>query len=137
MRVEIFDMTPPKVQRTPKSSRSRRAIRRKRSQPLLFNGVGSMLAGAALWIASLVMRAEDSTAYAAKALLAPAWMGLLLGVGLLVSHVVSKHRAKIETEMLLRQHSTFLEPMPRLSAKRKSPDKASFSTGRQPSGTAR
>ncbi len=130
-------MTPQKAQRTPKSSRSRRAIRKKRSQPLLFNGIGSMVAGAALWIASLVMSAEDSTAYAAKALLAPAWMGLILGVGLLVSHVVAKHRAKVEAEMLLRQHSTFLEPMPRLTAKRKSSDEAAFSARARSSRTAR
>lgn len=130
-------MTPPKAQRTPKSSRSRRAIRKKRSQPLLFNGVGSLLAGAALWIVSLLMRAEDSTAYAAKALLAPAWMGLILGVGLLITHVVGKHRAKVEAEMLLRQHSTFLEPMPRLSPQRKPSGKTAFSGSRQPSSTAR
>ncbi|MDO9437565.1 hypothetical protein [Hydrogenophaga sp.] len=129
-------MTPHKVQRTPKSSRSRRAIRKKRSQPLLFNGLGSILAGAALWIVSLVMRAEDSTAYAAKALLAPAWMGLILGVGLIITHVVGKHRAKLEAEDLLRQHSTFLEPMPRLSAKRPPSDKATFRSRPRSSSTA-
>ncbi|WP_137919321.1 hypothetical protein [Hydrogenophaga sp. 2FB] len=130
-------MTPQKAQRTPKSSRSRRAIRKKRSQPLLFNGIGSMVAGAALWVGSLVMGAEDSTAYAAKALLAPAWMGLILGVGLLVTHVVAKHRAKVEAEMLLRQHSTFLEPMPRLTTKHKTSDKARFSARPRSSSTAR
>lgn len=125
-------MKPQSVRRTPKSSRSRRAIRKKRSEPLLFNGVGSILAGIALWIASLVMSAEDSTAYAAKALLAPAWMGLILGVGLLVSHVLAKHRAKVEAEMLLRQHSTFLEPMPRLSAKSRPSNKATVHRSAKP-----
>jgi hypothetical protein len=113
-------MTPPKVPRTPKSSRRRRAIRKKRSEPLLFNGVGSILAGLALWIVSLLMGTEERTADAAKALLAPAWMGLILGVGLLITHAIAKHRAKAEAEMLLRQHSTFLEPMPQLAGKRKS-----------------
>ena len=130
-------MTPQKAQRTPKSSRSRRAIRKKRRQPLLFNGVGALLAGAALWTVSLVMSAEDSTAYAAKALLAPAWMGLILGVGLLLTHVVAKRRAKVEAEMLLRQHSTFLEPMPRLSSKHKPKDKAPFPAQTRSSSTAR
>ena len=130
-------MTPHKSQRTPKSSRSRRAIRKKRSQPLVFNGVGSLLAGVALWIVSLVMSAKDSTAYAAKALLAPAWMGVILGIGLLIAHVVGRHRAKVEAEMLLRQHSTFLEPMPRLSTRKKPSDKASFSAPPRPSNTAR
>ncbi len=96
-----------------------------------------MVAGAALWVGSLVMGAEDSTAYAAKALLAPAWMGLILGVGLLVTHVVAKHRAKVEAEMLLRQHSTFLEPMPRLTTKHKTSDKARFSARPRSSSTAR
>ena len=130
-------MTPHKSQRTPKSSRSRRAIRKKRSQPLVFNGVGSLLAGVALWIVSLVMSAKDSTAYAAKALLAPAWMGVILGIGLLIAHIVGRHRAKVEAEMLLRQHSTFLEPMPRLSTRKKPSDKTPFSAPPRSSNTAR
>ncbi len=112
-------------------------MRKKRSQPLLFNGLGSLLAGAALWTVSLVMSAKDSTAYAAKALLAPAWMGILLGIGLLITHVMAKHRAKVEAEMLLQQHSTFLEPMPRLPTKRRPSDKSAFPTQRQSSSTAR
>lgn len=95
----------------------RRRARRRRTQPLLFNGVGALLAGATLWMVSLAMATEPSLKYAAKALLAPAWMALGLGAGLLVLHVLSKRRAQAEAAMLLRQHSTFLEPMPRLKSR--------------------
>jgi len=95
----------------------RRKAPRRKTQPLLFNGIGALLAGVILWMASLAMATENSLRYAAKALLAPAWMALGLGVGLLVLHVLSKRRAQAEASMLLRQHSTFLEPMPRLKPK--------------------
>jgi hypothetical protein len=111
----------------PKSGR-RKAPRRK-SSPLLFNGIGALVAGAVLWMASLAMAAQVSLKSAAKALLAPAWMALGLGVGLLVLHVLSKRRAQAEAAMLLRQHSTFLEPMPRL--KPKSRHKPSFQGSQQ------
>lgn len=100
-----------------KTKSGRRRAYRRRTQPLLFNGLGALLAGIFLWMVSLAMATEPSLKYAAKALLAPAWMALGLGVGLLVLHVLSKRRAQAEAAMLLRQHSTFLEPMPRLKSK--------------------
>lgn len=100
-----------------KSRSGRRRTHRRRTQPLLFNGLGALLAGATLWMVSLAMTTEPSLRYAAKALLAPAWMALGLGAGLLVLHVLSKRRAQAEAAMLLRQHSTFLEPMPRLKSR--------------------
>ncbi|MGE0348988.1 hypothetical protein [Hydrogenophaga sp.] len=127
-----------KAQPTPKSSRRRRASRKKKSHPLLFNGIGSLVAGVLLWLVSLAMGAEDSTAYAAKALLAPAWMGVVLGIGLLIAHGVSKRRAKAEAAMLLRQHSTFLEPMPRLPRQpKKQQDKVRFAAQPRSSTTGR
>lgn len=100
-----------------KTKSGRRKAPRRKTQPLLFNGLGAMLAGIFLWMVSLGMSTEASLKSAAKALLAPAWMAMGLGVGLLVLHVLSKRRAQAEAAMLLRQHSTFLEPMPRLKPK--------------------
>ena len=102
-----------------KSRSGRRRAQRRKTQPLLFNGIGALVAGAILWLVSLTMGVDQSLRSAAKALLAPAWMALGLGVGLLVLHVLSKRRAQAEAAMLLRQHSTFLEPMPRLKPQRK------------------
>lgn len=104
-----------------KTKSGRRKAYRRKTQPLLFNGVGALLAGTFLWMVSLAMATEHSLKSAAKALLAPAWMALGLGVGLLVLHVLSKRRAQAEAAMLLRQHSTFLEPMPRLKPRSSKP----------------
>ena len=104
-----------------KTKSGRRKAHRRRTQPLLFNGLGALLAGVFLWMVSLAMATEASLKSAAKALLAPAWMALGLGVGLLVLHVMSKRRAQAEAAMLLRQHSTFLEPMPRLKPRPSKP----------------
>lgn len=109
-------------------SRRRRAHRR-RTQPLLFNGIGAMVAGALLWVMSWAMAVEESLKAASKALLAPAWMALVLGAGLLVLHVLSTRRAQAEAATLLRQHSTFLEPMPRLKTKHR--EKPGFSASQQ------
>lgn len=104
-----------------KTRPGRRKAPRRRTHPLLFNGLGALLAGVFLWMVSLAMATELSLKSAAKALLAPAWMALGLGVGLLVLHVLSKRRAQAEAAMLLRQHSTFLEPMPRLKPRTSKP----------------
>lgn len=104
-----------------KTRSGRRKAPRRRTHPLLFNGLGALLAGVFLWMVSLAMATELSLKSAAKALLAPAWMALGLGVGLLVLHVLSKRRAQAEAAMLLRQHSTFLEPMPRLKPRTSKP----------------
>lgn len=115
-----------KTNRSKTRSGRRRAPRRK-TQPLLFNGIGALVAGAGLWIVSLAMEIDPPLRSAARALLAPAWMALGLGAGLLVLHVLSKRRAQAEADMLLRQHSTFLEPMPRLKPGTRSKNKASAS----------
>lgn len=125
------------TQPTPRSSRRRRASRNKRSNPLLFNAIGALLAGAGFSVVSLVMSTDESTAYAAKALLAPAWMGLILGIGLLITHLLSARRARAEAEHLLRQHSTFLEPMPRLARRPRPEEKASFIARHRSSSTGR
>lgn len=115
-----------KITSSKKKSGRRRAPRRK-TQPLLFNGIGALVAGAILSAVSLAMGAENSLRSASKALLAPALMALGLGVGLLVLHVLSKRRAQAEASMLLRQHSTFLEPMPRLKPRAMHKDKTHYS----------
>ncbi|MCW5653488.1 hypothetical protein [Hydrogenophaga sp.] len=94
--------------------RRRRSTRRRRSQTLLDNALGAMVGGTGLWLLSIVMSVKEDLRMAARALLAPAWMALALGVGLLVLHVWRKRRTQVEAHMLLRQHSTFLEPMPKL-----------------------
>lgn len=71
-----------------------------------------MLAGGGLWVLSLVMDHQANFQVAARALLAPAWMALAVGAALLLLHVVIKRRTRFEAAMLLRQHSTFHEPMP-------------------------
>lgn len=109
-----------------KSRSGRRRAQRRKTQPLLFNGIGSLIAGATLWLASLVLGIDHSLKSAARALLAPAWMALGLGAGLLVLHVLSRRRAQAEAAMLLRQHSTFLEPMPRLKPQARSKEKTRF-----------
>lgn len=119
-----------------KTKSGQRRAHRRRTQPLLFNGLGALLAGFVLWMVSLAMATEPSLRYAAKALLAPAWMALGLGAGLLVLHVLSKRRAQAEAAMLLRQHSTFLEPMPRLKSRPR--QKESFhGQPQRPSATGR
>ena len=79
---------------------------------MLINGVSALLAGGGLWVLSLVMDHQANFKVAARALLAPAWMALAVGVALLLLHVVIKRRTRFEAAMLLRQHSTFHEPMP-------------------------
>ncbi len=81
---------------------------------MLSNGVWATAAGMALWLVSLAMETRDTLKPGARALLAPAWMAIGIGVALLVLHVLQKRRTQAEANMLLRQHSTFLEPMPRL-----------------------
>jgi hypothetical protein len=93
---------------------ARRRSSRRRTPPLLANGVGATAAGMALWLLSLVLEARGVPALASKALLAPAWMAIGIGIALLVLHMLEKRRTQAEANMLLRQHSTFLEPMPRL-----------------------
>ncbi len=79
---------------------SRKPARRKH-EPLLINGVSSLLAGCGLWMLSLAMADEASLKVASRALLA-----------LLLLHAVIKRRTRFEAAMLLRQHSRFHEPMP-------------------------
>ena len=79
---------------------------------MLINGVSALLAGGGLWVLALVMDHQANFKVAARALLAPAWMALVLGAALLLLHVVIKRRTRFEAAMLLRQHSTFHEPMP-------------------------
>ncbi|WP_069046998.1 hypothetical protein [Hydrogenophaga sp. RAC07] len=90
---------------------SRKPSRRKHD-PMLINGVSALLAGGGLWVLSLVMDHQANFKVAARALLAPAWMALALGAALLLLHMVIKRRTRFEAAMLLRQHSTFHEPMP-------------------------
>jgi hypothetical protein len=104
---------PSDMSKTKKPAR-RRSSRRK-TAPLVANGVGATAAGMALWLLSLMMEARGGLPpIASKALLAPAWMAIGIGIALLVLHVLEKRRTQAEADMLLRQHSTFLEPMPRL-----------------------
>ncbi|WP_086124495.1 hypothetical protein [Hydrogenophaga sp. IBVHS1] len=98
---------------------ARRRSSRRRTPPLLANGVGATAAGMALWLLSLVMEARGLPPVASKALLAPAWMAIGIGIALLVLHMLEKRRTQAEADMLLRQHSTFLEPMPRLKPRAK------------------
>ncbi len=98
---------------------ARRRSSRRRTPPLLANGVGATAAGMALWLLSLVLEARGVPALASKALLAPAWMAIGIGIALLVLHMLEKRRTQAEANMLLRQHSTFLEPMPRLKPRGK------------------
>ena len=93
----------------------RKSARRKH-EPLLVNGVSAVVAGCGLWMLSLAMADEPGFAGASRALLAPAWMGLLVGAALLLLHVVIKRRTRFEAALLLRQHSRFHEPMPPLLA---------------------
>lgn len=121
-----------------KSRSGRRRAQRRKTHPLLFNGIGALVAGATLWLVSLTMSIDHSLRSAARALLAPAWMALGLGAGLLVLHVLSKRRAQAEAAMLLRQHSTFLEPMPRLKPQPRPKEKPQFpEQRRRPSATGR
>ncbi|MBT9463178.1 hypothetical protein [Hydrogenophaga sp.] len=95
--------------RTPASPRK---PARRKHDPLLVNGVSSLVAGCGLWMLSLAMGDQARFELASRALLAPAWMALAVGVALLLLHVVIKRRTRFEAAMLLRQHSRFLEPMP-------------------------
>ncbi len=102
---------------------ARRRSSRRRTPPLVANGVGATAAGMALWLLSLMMEARGGLPpIASKALLAPAWMAIGIGIALLVLHLLEKRRTQAEADMLLRQHSTFLEPMPRLKPRAKSGD---------------
>ncbi|PZO15485.1 MAG: hypothetical protein DCF26_13215 [Burkholderiales bacterium] len=85
---------------------------RRKHDPLLINGVSSLVAGCGLWALSLVMDHQALFKIAARALLAPAWMALAVGAALLLLHVIIKRRTRFEAAMLLRQHSMFHEPMP-------------------------
>ncbi|MDP1685131.1 hypothetical protein [Hydrogenophaga sp.] len=85
---------------------------RRKHDPLLINGVSSLVAGCGLWALSLVMDHQALFKTAARALLAPAWMALAVGASLLLLHLVIKRRTRFEAAMLLRQHSMFHEPMP-------------------------
>lgn len=102
-----------------KKTPARRRSSRRRTPPLLANGVGATAAGMTLWLLSLVLEARGLPNMASKALLAPAWMAIGIGIALLVLHILEKRRTQAEADMLLRQHSTFLEPMPRLKPREK------------------
>ena len=69
---------------------------------------------------------------AAAGAMAPAAMGIFVGLGLMLMHVLSKRRAMAEAKVLLRQHSTLLEPMPKLRAR----PKTRFTSGQQRSSAA-
>lgn len=97
----------------------RRKARRSNAQPLLSNGLWATFAGSLLWLLSMAMALNESLQFAARALLAPAAMGIFVGLGLLLMHALSGRRAQSEARMLLRQHSTFMEPMPRLKSHQK------------------
>lgn len=105
------------VQRKAKPS-PRKPSRRKHA-PLLVNGVSALLAGGGLWVLSLVLNHQDMFKVAARALLAPAWMALAVGVALLLLHLIIQRRTRFEAAMLLREHSTFHEPMPPLRVSRR------------------
>ena len=87
---------------------------RRRHDPLLINGVSALVAGGGLWVLSLVLDHQATFKMAARALLAPAWMALAVGAALLLLNLVIKRRTRYEAAMLLREHSTFHEPMPPL-----------------------
>lgn len=94
-----------------------------------------MVAGVGLWLLSLVIGDQAAFKDAARALLAPAWMALAVGVALLLLHVVIKRRTRFEAAMLLRQHSRFHEPMPPvLSVPRRAPGKRAVK-GRSPTAS--
>ncbi|KRC01026.1 hypothetical protein D9M68_838050 [compost metagenome] len=95
-----------------KAQASPRKTARRKHDPLLVNGVSSLVAGCGLWMLSLAMGDQATFKVASRALLAPAWMALAVGVALLLLHVVIKRRTRFEAAMLLRQHSRFHEPMP-------------------------
>ncbi len=97
-----------------KAKPSPRKTGRRKHDPLLVNGVSALLAGGGLWALSLVLNHQAMFKVAARALLAPAWMALAVGGALLLLHVVIKRRTRLEAIMLLREHSTFHEPMPPL-----------------------
>ncbi len=97
---------------SPRTPTSPRKSARRKHDPLLVNGVSSLVAGCGLWMLSLAMDDQARFELASRALLAPAWMALAVGVALLLLHVVIKRRTRFEAAMLLRQHSRFLEPMP-------------------------
>jgi hypothetical protein len=95
-----------------KAKSSSRKPHRRKHDPLLINGVSALLAGGGLWMLSLVLNHLGTFQVAARALLAPAWMALAVGAALLLLQVIIKRRTQFEATMLLRQHSTFHEPMP-------------------------
>ena len=101
-----------KLDLPPEAPAAPRKPARRKHDPLLVNGVSALVAGGGLWMISLAMSDEATFKVAARALLAPAWMALAVGVALLLLHVVINRRTRFEAAMLLRQHSRFLEPMP-------------------------
>lgn len=122
------------MSKTKRPSTRRRSSRR-RTPPLRANGVGATAAGLALWLLSVVMETGAMPKLAAKALLAPAWMSIGIGIALLVLHVLQKRRTQAEANMLLRQHSTFLEPMPRLKSRDRDGRERRHHSSRSPSSS--
>lgn len=115
----------------------RRKARRHNAQPLLSNGLWATFGGAILWLLSMAMARVEALQFASRALLAPAAMAIFVGFGLLLMHVLSGRRAQAEAKMLLRQHSTLMEPMPRLKPKSKDKDKPRFPAATRSSATGR
>lgn len=115
----------------------RRKARRHNSQPLLSNGLWATFGGSILWLLSMAMARVEPLEFASRALLAPAAMGIFVGLGLLLMHVLSGRRAQAEARMLLRQHSTLMEPMPRLKTRPKDKAKPGFSAPTRSSATGR
>ena len=115
-----------------KKPKPRRRSSRRKTPPLLGNGVGALAAGMALWLLSLVMETREALKLAAQALLAPAWMAIGIGMALLVLHALGKRRTQAEANMLLRQHSTFLEPMPLLKPRPQAADRGHRTSPRNP-----
>lgn len=115
----------------------RRKARRHNSQPLLSNGLWATFSGSIFWLLSMAMERVESLHFASRALLAPAAMAIFVGLGLLLMHVLSGRRAQAEAKMLLRQHSTLMEPMPRLKTKPKDKVKPRFSAPTRSSATGR
>lgn len=115
----------------------RRKARRHNSQPLLSNGLWATFSGSIIWLLSMAMARLESLQFASRALLAPAAMAIFVGLGLLLMHVLSGRRAQAEAKMLLRQHSTLMEPMPRLKTKPKDKAKPRFPAATRSSATGR
>jgi len=115
-----------------KAKSSSRKPHRRKHDPMLINGVSALLAGGGLWMLSLVLDHLGTFQVAARALLAPAWMALAVGAALLLLHMVIKRRTQFEATMLLRQHSTFHEPMPPVLVKPRRKPTAPVRTKKRP-----